>query len=187
MGAVYALGLALLAVVAAPAAFAQQTSVVFGNTDAQTCYQEARFGVGVSAGLGACDKALRDTLLSRTDRIATLVNRGILLNRAKRYQDAIGDFNTAITLEPRSGEAFLNRGNSHFFLRDFDAALVDYERAIELGTRDLHAAHFNRGLVLEVMARPEEALEAYRRSLEVRPDFLPAAARAEQLAGDIGE
>ncbi|MGF1456280.1 MAG: tetratricopeptide repeat protein [Alphaproteobacteria bacterium] len=179
--ALKAAALALAAGTASFPAAAQGPVTVFGSSDARICYQEARFGLAVFTGLEACDTALNDTTLSRPDRIATLVNRGILYNRAKRYDQAIASFDAALALDEASGEAFLNRGNSYFFQRKFPAALADYDQAIALDTRDLHAAHFNRGLVLEATERFEEALAAYRKSIELRPDFLPAVARVNAL------
>ncbi len=180
--------LTALSMGASPNAQAQTGAVtVFGNTDAQICFQEARFGTSTSVGLGACDEALRFSSLSIRDRVATLVNRGILFNRARRFDDAITDFNEAMRLDPAKGEAYLNRGNSYFFKKNFPAALADYDRAIELDTHDLHAAYFNRGLVLEAMNRFEEALEAYERSLEIRPEFVPAAARASAVEARLSQ
>ncbi len=168
----------LIAVAAMVPASAYTATLIFGNSDAQRCYEEARFGNGTAA-VRACNNALRDGALSRRDTAATYVNRGILFNRAKRYADAIEDFNQAIGINPALGPAFLNRGNSYFFRKDFPAAMADYERAIDLETGELHAAYFNRGLVQEIRGNQEAALADFREALRIAPDFLAAQARIE--------
>lgn len=177
--------LAALALIGQPSL--AQSKIVFGSDNATACYREARFGTGFMAGLRACDAALAEETLARRDRLATRINRGVLLNRAKRYDEALAEFNAVIEAQPNIGEAYLNRGNTHFFRRAFDSAETDYSKAIELETRDLHAAYYNRGLVREAQARVAEALSDYRASLAAKPDFLPAAARLDQIGAASAE
>lgn len=159
---------------------------VFGDTNARKCYESARFGLGGS-GLDACNRALRNPGLSKRDRAATLVNRGILFNRQKRVDDAFDDFNAALKINARLGEAYLNRGNSYFFSKRIKAALEDYDRAIRHNSPELHAAYFNRGLAHEVLGQIEEAREDYEQALALKPDFELARLRLEALPkGKVG-
>ncbi len=159
---------------------AQAAAVVFGSTSAQNCYEAAQFGTATS-GLRECDDALREGALTARDRAATLVNRGILHNRAKDYDQAIVDFNAALAMDGDLGPAFLNRGNSYFFMKDLTNALADYDRAIELESRDLHSAYFNRGLVYVKRGDNERALDDFRMALEIKPDFVAAEAVIAQI------
>lgn len=61
---------------------------VFGNSDAQQRYESAHFGRGFG-DKASCDRALSNPQLSHRDRASTLVNRGILLNRRKRTDEAL--------------------------------------------------------------------------------------------------
>ena len=47
---------------------------------------------------------------------------------------------THAALVPELAEAFVNRGNTFVYQKQFELARGDYTRAIELETRDLHAA-----------------------------------------------
>lgn len=177
---VFTLGTALLCQPVAAA------TTVFGNSDAQQCYESARFGSG-TGNKEACDRALRDPTLSQRDRASTFVNRGILLNRGKRPDDAIDDFNSALKIDPSLGAAYLNRGNSMFFRKRIEAAQEDYTRAIRYGSRDLYAAYFNRGLANEVLGRIEDARSDYEKALELKPDFAAARTHLSELASGKGD
>lgn len=153
---------------------------VFGDTDARKCYESARFGWGGN-DLDACNRALRNPQLSRRDRAATLVNRGILFNRQKRMGEALEDFNAALKINSRLGEAYLNRGNSRFFSKQIKAALGDYDMAIRHNSPELHAAYFNRGLAHEALGQIREARQDYESALALKPDFELARLRLQAL------
>jgi tetratricopeptide (TPR) repeat protein len=158
------------------AAAAQAASTVFGSGDAQECFEGARFGSG-SIGEEACNRALREGTLTSRDRAATLVNRGIVYNRTGRFDQAVGDFDAALKIDPRLGEAYLNRGNSRFLQKRMADAKTDYDKAIELESRDLHAAYFNRGLVHEVLQDSDAARADFEAALRIKPDFVAAKAK----------
>ncbi|MFP3942977.1 MAG: tetratricopeptide repeat protein [Alphaproteobacteria bacterium] len=158
---------------------APAAETVFGHGDAQLCFEGARFGGG-GKGADACDRALESATLTKTDRAATHVNRGIIYNRTGRHDDAVIDFNAALEIDPALGEAYLNRGNSRFFQKRMEEARADYSRAIELKSRDLHAAYFNRGLVHEVLGDPAAARADFEMALRVKPDFPAARARLDE-------
>ena len=77
----------------------------------------------------AFDKALR---LNAHDAVA-LDGRGVAyLDAGKSQQLALADFNAAIRVNPGNGDAFDHRGYLEHDTGDFDAAIVDESRAIEL-------------------------------------------------------
>src|SRR3546814_11849126 len=82
-----------LVAVAVPAAAAV---TVVGGSAAQSCYEAAASTVVLSHDLGVCDRALSEEALTRSERVATLVNRGILKMRDGRTAAAIVDFDDAI-------------------------------------------------------------------------------------------
>lgn len=54
----------------------------------------------------------------------------------KKYKNAIEVYEKAISLEPRSGNAYLNRGMCHARERDMDKACQDWKKAAELGSQE---------------------------------------------------
>ena len=156
-----------------------QSVIVFGNNDAQQCFFYTKMSVGGS-GLEYCDKALRFGVLSRRDKAATLVNRGINLNHARRLDDAMADYEAALGLDPDLAEAFVNRGNTYIFLKQYEQARRDYARAIELETRELHAAYYNRGLAHEALRDLDSAFADYVEAIRLKPEWNLALERVER-------
>ena len=74
--------------------------ITFGSTDAELCYGAAEMAAVSAGSLDHCDAALKDRTLFKKDRIATLVNRGILFNHRGDYTAAIADFEAALALDP---------------------------------------------------------------------------------------
>lgn len=153
-----------------------QSITTFGNSDAQQCYLYTKLPIG-STGLEYCEKALRFGGLSKKDRAATLVNRGINLNRTGSHDDAMADYEAALKLVPKLAEAFVNRGNTFIYKKQFELARGDYTRAIELETRDLHAAYYNRGLAHEALRDLDSAFADYVEAVRIRPEWDQALER----------
>src|SRR5688572_19160480 len=84
--------------------------LVLGSSDAALCSKAAMAQGSDTGGLRACDQALKVDVLSPRDRAATYVNRGILRLRARGFDRAVEDFNSALRLNPSLGEALVNRG-----------------------------------------------------------------------------
>lgn len=154
------------------AASAQMAVSTFGATDAQLCYQAAvdQF----ASDTEDCDQALKDGAMTMRDRMATYVNRGIILNRAGRLDEALDDFDKALDRDDGLAEAYLNRGNTYFLMRQYDDAISDYEAALRYDLKKADIAWYNIGLAHEAKRDDVKAKEAYRTALEINPDFGPA-------------
>lgn len=52
----------------------------------------------------------------------------------KSYTNALNDFNVAITINPKfaNGYLYYMRGNTYGILGDFDKAIVDHKKALEI-------------------------------------------------------
>lgn len=168
----------------ASAASAQMAVTTFGATDATSCFQDA--SNGYATGTDDCDRALGGPLSDR-DRVATLVNRGVILNRAGRYDDAIRDFDAALARDGATPEAYLNRGNSLLLQNKPDAAIADYQSALANGLEEAHIAWHNIGLAYYAKADLVKAREAFRKALEIMPGFKDSEDKLVELQGKRGE
>jgi len=165
-------GLVFVLLAAGSPQLSAQSVTVFGNADAQDCYQEVRFGAAASSGtVKKCSRALAAGTLNGRDRAATLVNRGIAYTNLRRFDEARADFNRALDINAGLGEAYLNRGNTFIYEQRYGDAIEDFDQAIALETRQPHAAYYNRALAKEALKQFDGAYEDYRKAAELAPDW----------------
>lgn len=89
--------------------------------------------------------------------------------------------------EPASWAGFTNRGNARQAARDFEGAIADFTRAIELAPGEL-APWFNRGNARSLSGKAAAAIEDYSEAIRIDPGYAAAYARrglARQRAGDL--
>jgi tetratricopeptide (TPR) repeat protein len=177
--------LLLLPFALAPALLcAQSVTVLSGGGDAQSCASAARWSatMNVSRGdLDSCNRALDGVHLSRRDRAATFVNRGILQSRLGEYQDALNDYNEALEIDAVLPQAWNGKGNLYFLAERFDEALAAYERSLELNLPEREVAYYNLGLAYEQLGDRAMAESSYNTALEIAPDWAPAREKLERL------
>ncbi len=155
------------------AAFAQ--SLVIGDGGAQECFHSVKHGdPGRISTIKDCKLALRDPNLSKKDEAATHVNLGILLMRAKRYDDSRAQYNLAIKMQPELSEAYINYAANLIYLGDFDAAITASNKGIELGTKKMPEALFNRAMAYDNLKRYNLAYADLKKALTLRPNWKPA-------------
>ena len=75
---------------------------------------------------------------------ATYNNRGNAYDDLGRYQDAIRDYNRALSIDPDYAIAYNNRGNAKRQLGRYQDAIRDYTRALSIDPDDA-SAYNNRG------------------------------------------
>jgi tetratricopeptide (TPR) repeat protein len=164
--------LALSGVFAAPAALA--AVVVIGQGLGRECYEQTLLDptpMRNVLALDACDRAVEDYSVSSHDRAAALVNRGDILLRLNRFQEASADSDKAIAIEFGLGVAHLNRGAGLIGLKRYHEALSSLDEAIELGVNRSQLAYFDRGLAKENLGDIRGAYYDYRKAAELDPSF----------------
>lgn len=159
-------------------AAAQMSVTTIGATDAADCYKNARSEF--SNDTGPCDVALKDGNTTRSDKMKTRVNRGIIHNRNGDLSAALADFNAALAINDGLAEAYLNRGNAYYLSGRYDDALADYEHSLALDVRKPWAAWYNIGLVYDAKKDADKAREAYEKALELNPNFTLARNKLEE-------
>jgi len=155
------------------------SAVTFGNSDVQLCFNAAEFQSLALGSVDHCNSALESRGLSRKERVATLVNRGIVFNHQQNYAAAFADFETALALDSEVSAAYVNRGNSYSLTQQFDLAIEDYTTALQMNPTNPYIAHFNRGLAYEAKQQADLAFEDFVRVTELRPGWAPAVDRVE--------
>lgn len=164
----------LIAAIATSLAAEAATAQVFviGKGLGGECYEKTKSNFySVRTAENICTRAIEEQAMTRNNRAATFVNRGVIRMRDGRYDEAVSDYNTAIDLDPDLGAAFLNKGAAEIYLRDYSAALASLDRAIELDSHDLFAAHYNRAIAREGTNDVTGAYYDFKRALELKPDW----------------
>ena len=82
---------------------------------------------------------------------------------------AIEDYNTAIALDPKLAEAYVNRGIALCKKEEIDVAIAEYSTAIMLKP-DCTEAYINRGIVYDRKGERERAIADYNRAIALAPD-----------------
>jgi tetratricopeptide (TPR) repeat protein len=80
---------------------------------------------------------------------------------------ALESFGRALELDPSLHAALSNRAMVHYEDADFDAALVDLTRALELAGGDDPDLLYNRGYVHQAAGRLDLAVQDYTRAMEL--------------------
>jgi tetratricopeptide (TPR) repeat protein len=152
---------------------------VLGSGLAQDCFHSAEFGGDLNDGVQVCTRALEETALSTADKAATLINRGILYARSNRVDNAIADYDHGLKLDGALGEGYVDRGACEILQRDFETALTDINKGIELHSNKLEIAYYDRAVVDEALGNVKGAYEDYKMAIQLAPDF---ALASEQLS-----
>lgn len=104
--------------------------VVVGEGPERHCFQAAKTGLDLIVGVGHCNIAMNNPLIIE-DRVATFVNRGVILHKLNRIDSAMADFNAALRINPEQADAWLNRGVAYERLNRIADAYYDYQRALK--------------------------------------------------------
>jgi len=91
-----------------------------------------------------------------------------------RYVDALWSYRAALALNADRSDTWTNLGNSLTTLKQFKSAIICHERAIALSPREDPVLHHNLGVSLCKAGRHADAVAAFTRALEIKPDYHPA-------------
>ena len=153
------------------AAPATSAAYVLGGGLANACSQFALDGRSDDYSLNTCTYALESEVLVKRDRAATLVNRGVIQLRRKKYEAANRDFDTAIKLQPAMGEAWVNRGAALIAQRRWQEGMADIDKGLTLAPDEPEQAYFNRALAWEALDDMEAAWRDYTKAAELKPEW----------------
>jgi len=159
---------------------AHSISVLGSNADAIACYRAADSEARRPEALTTCASALRSSDLTNYDRMATLVNRGIVRFRLEDFTGAIEDFDQAMRIEPGQPDAMINRGITMLAAgHDLDESTSYIERGLAAGPQRPWVGYYGRAVANELAGRDAAAYRDYRRAQELKPDWsLPRQALA---------
>jgi tetratricopeptide (TPR) repeat protein len=115
----------------------------------------------------------KSTGKSSRDPAEVLNNQGMMLTGANRHEEALANFEAALSLNPDFVEAHNNRAVVLVAIKRPDEALLSYNRALALRSGMTRVLN-NRGNLLQELGRIEEALADYDRALALDSNFVGA-------------
>jgi|MEHZ01.4.fsa_nt_MEHZ011150796.1_10 tetratricopeptide (TPR) repeat protein len=162
-----------------------QSVTTLGTNDAYRCFESAEYAVrslsGSVSDIVECNEAIREGRLSRRDKAATYINRGIIRVNMGDIARAQQDYLSALDISDRSPETFINLGNLQYMMQDYSSAISDYDHAESLGLTQRHVLFLNRGMAYMRVGQFDIAEAEYLKALEVRPDWLNAQDKLADL------
>jgi Tfp pilus assembly protein PilF len=152
---------------------AQGAVTVFGGPGpAEDCYKAAKFGVGGPvAGIDICTRAIQMEVMTDHDMAGTYVNRGVIYMAAAQFSPAQHDFESAMKLAPKMGEAVVNHGGALIALKRYADGIAEISRGLELNPSEPEKAYFNRGLAYESLDDLKSAYYDYSKAAELKPGW----------------
>jgi tetratricopeptide (TPR) repeat protein len=91
-------------------------------------------------------------------------NKGIVYYDEGKFNIAIDNFNSAISINPDRSEFYYNLGNSYFKKKEYDQAIEQYNKALSLKPVDINTFH-NLGIIYSWKKEYELALDYYNKIL----------------------
>lgn len=169
-----------ISLAAAGAAYAHSVTVIGTNADAIACFRAADSDARRPDAIETCSIALRSNDLDPQDRVATLVNRGIVHFRLEQFTEALADFDSAMAIEPSQADAMVNRGITMIAAgENVDRSLAFIDEGLRRGPQRPWVAYYGRAVGNELAGRDAAAYRDYQRALQLRPTWaLPRQALA---------
>lgn len=158
-----------------------QTIVSVGTGHAHDCFSYAKAGTDPFDGVSVCDIALKQDALTTQDRAATYDNRGVLLDQLGRGEKAASDFQTAISLNEKLGDAHVNLGSVLIKQRRYPDALVEINKGLDLGMSFPYVGYYDRAIAEELTGQFKESYFDFKKVLELVPDYGPATERLKDF------
>lgn len=93
--------------------------------------------------------------------------RGSAYGKARRYKEALRDFDQAIALNPNFYQAYANRALIYRYMGDSGKAAQDYSRAIQINPQ-YDAAYVGRGNVYRLAGRLDQALSDFNQAISLQ-------------------
>ncbi len=77
------------------------------------------------------------------------------------------------TIAPNDADAYNNRGFAYYLKQEYDRAITDYNKAIELDPK-YAMAYNNRGIAYFLKKEPDKSIADYSKAIEINPKYADA-------------
>ena len=150
---------------------------------------------GPQADLKRADELVSRALALDANHALSHLIKGQILRAGRRFDDAIAEYERALSLAPNLVNSVASLGDTYLALGQYEKALEFYDKATRLSPRDpdLFFWYTNKGVAYFALQQDDQAIDCARRAIAINSSFaleygLLAAALAltghEAEAGD---
>ena len=168
--AAFALALGVSAVAAGPS----RAAIVVTSGLGAACYQAARdadlFHTIPLNGLDICTRAT-ESAMDDHDTAGTFANRGVLYMIMGDLGSAMNDFQKAVAIAPKMGEAHVNLGAAMVGMRKDKEGADEITAGLALGSAEPEKAYFNRAVAEEHLGDVDDAYDDYMKASQLKPSW----------------
>jgi tetratricopeptide (TPR) repeat protein len=118
----------------------------------------------------ACTAIINEASGSADDRLKAYVARARVYLATARIDQALGDLNTAISIDPNAQAAFFWRGQAYRRKGDVDRAIEDFTRAIVQAGQIDRASYLARAQLFTAKGDYTRAIADFDKLLSIAPD-----------------
>ena len=128
--------------------------------------------------------AIESHALARDEQARALFDRGLLLDKMNRLDEAVADYSATLSLALDFTAALNNRANAYRRLGRLADARQDYLAALAAGNPQSQYSYFGLGQIAEAQGDNASAQKLYARALAADPHYALAQERLTALASD---
>ncbi len=150
------------------------TTAAAGQAEFELCLDAS---ANVIIRTANCDLAVRIGGLSEDQMIVALFNRGEALLVDNQPGRALEDFDAILKLKPDDGEALYTRAIARRQLKQYPAAIADFDRLIGMGYQPLAKTYLQRSMAHYQSGNKEKTLADLREANKLAPDDLQISDR----------
>lgn len=125
-------------------------------------------------------------LESGDESLDQLMAGGVKAMGGGNYEGALVAFNSIIESAPNFAEGWNKRATLYWLMGNFEKSVEDINRTLSLEPRHFGALS-GLAMIRESQERPLDALQAFKRALEIYPAMPNAAERIRKLNRQLGE
>ena len=162
--------LSALMLTLAAATNVRAATVVVGGL-AGECSYRAHAGQHAPDDLEVCSRALSFEALSNHDLAGTYVNRGAMELMARMNDVAHADFQAALRLVPRMGEAHIGEGAYLVGMARFGEAEGEISRGLQLGSEQPEKGYYIRAMARWGQDDFKGAYDDFHKAIQLKPSW----------------
>jgi lipoprotein NlpI len=137
------------------------------NEAVEKCAAEAERN-DFNLSIDFCTVAIQSGQLSDQELAIIFNNRAFAYYNKRDYQQAIRDYDRAISLQPHYALALTRRGAALLEKRQYEQALADYEAATQLDAKSV--SDRSKGFLFFFLGRMTQSAETFENYLKSEPD-----------------